>query len=72
MTKKEASGPRLSLNPVKCDAHGLCLQALPEMLRADPWGYPVVVDAPVPPRLLSHARRAVAVCPTLALKLLDE
>jgi ferredoxin len=72
MSKKEKPGPRLSLNPIACDAHSLCLQAFPEMLTADPWGYPVLTDAPVPPHLLNHARRAVAACPTLALKLLEE
>jgi ferredoxin len=69
MTQDQSGGPRLRLNPIACDAHGLCIQALPEMLRPDPWGYPVVADAPVPPHLLAHARRAVAACPTLALKL---
>jgi ferredoxin len=69
MSKEPTSGPRLRLNPIRCDAHGLCLQALPEMLKPDPWGYPVLTDVPVPPRLLAHARRAAAVCPTLALKL---
>lgn len=69
MSRDQTDGPRLRLNPVLCDAHGLCLQALPEMLEPDPWGYPVLPDAPVPPRLLAHARRAAALCPTLALKL---
>jgi len=69
VTREESSGPRLRLNPIQCEAHGLCLQALPEMLTSDPWGYPVLIDAPVPPHLLAHARRAVTVCPTLALKL---
>ena len=69
MTKDETAGPRLRLNPIPCEAHGLCLQALPEMLTADPGGYPVLANAPVPPHLLAHARRAVPACPTLALKL---
>jgi ferredoxin len=68
-SRNQPGGPRLKLDPIRCDAHGLCLQALPEMLRPDPWGYPVLADAPVPPRLLAHARRAAAACPTLALKL---
>ena len=72
MSREATSGPRLLLNPIKCEAHGLCIQALPEMLTADPWGYPVLADAPIPPHLLAHASRAVAACPTLALRLLVE
>jgi ferredoxin len=71
MSKYEVEGPRLRLNPIRCEAHGLCLQALPEMLKTDPWGYPVLPDAPVPAALLGHARRAVALCPTLALELVS-
>lgn len=70
MTKRDG-GPRVELNPIRCKAHGLCIEALPELLTADPWGYPVIADRPIPPHLLSHARRAVAACPTLALSLRD-
>jgi ferredoxin len=61
----------LRVNPIACDAHGLCSQLLPELISADPWGYPVISPGPVPLRLLSLARRAVADCPTLALLLAE-
>jgi len=60
---------RLSVNPIACDAHGLCAELLPELIELDEWGYPVVSAEPVPRPLLKHARRAVAACPTLALLL---
>lgn len=60
---------RLRVNPIACDAHGLCAELLPELVELDEWGYPIVSSEPVPPRLLKHARRAVAACPTLALLL---
>jgi ferredoxin len=60
---------RLRVNPIACDAHGLCGELLPELIELDEWGYPIVPAHPVPPRLLRHARRAVASCPTLALLL---
>jgi len=63
---------RLRVNPIACEAHGVCLELLPELLGADPWGYPVVSEHPVPDRLLGHARRAVESCPTLALLLVEE
>lgn len=62
---------RLRVNPIMCDGHGLCADLLPEMIRLDDWGYPIL-DAPdVSPDLLALARRAADACPTLAL-LLDE
>jgi ferredoxin len=39
------------------------------MVTLDPWGYPVIAPGPVPAELDEHARRAVASCPTLALRL---
>jgi ferredoxin len=42
---------------------------LPELISADPWGYPIIGPGPVPQQLLPLARRAVAACPTLALML---
>ncbi len=69
-----AGGPvsrRLRVNPIACDAHGLCAELLPELIELDEWGYPVVSGEPVPRPLQKHARRAVAACPALAL-LLEE
>jgi ferredoxin len=67
------SGQRyeLRVNPIACEAHGLCIELLPELISADPWGYPVVRPGPVPDDLLALARRAVTDCPTLALLLAD-
>jgi ferredoxin len=60
---------RLALDPTACTGHGLCADLLPELVRLDEWGYPILLTADVPPRLASHARRAVRACPTLALRL---
>ncbi len=59
------------VNPIACDAHGICAELLPEMIRLDEWGYPIVDASPLPPHLESLARRAVAACPTLALIIRD-
>ena len=59
----------LRVNPIACDGHGLCAELLPELIQLDDWGYPIVDGRPVPKELLSHARRAVDACPTLALAL---
>jgi len=62
---------RLRVNPIACTGHGMCAELLPELIRLDPWGYPVITDDVVPRALADHARRAVGACPTLAL-LTDE
>ena len=59
----------LRVNPIACDAHGLCAELVPELIRLDEWGYPIVAETPVPARLSKHAKRAVAACPALALLL---
>jgi ferredoxin len=63
------SDERLRVNPILCDAYGHCAELLPELIEADEWGYPIIGDAPVPPGLRAEARRAVAGCPRLALRL---
>jgi ferredoxin len=45
----------------------MCAELLPEFITLDPWGYPIVPDEPVPEDLKGLARKAAAVCPTLAL-----
>ncbi len=59
----------LRVNPILCDAHGVCAQLLPELIRLDRWGYPVLASATVPPDLEPLARRTVTSCPRLALLL---
>jgi ferredoxin len=58
---------RLRVNPITCDAHGVCAELLPEFIKLDPWGYPIVPRADLPADLVEHARLAAAACPTLAL-----
>jgi ferredoxin len=60
---------RLVLNPIKCVGHGMCAELFPERITLDDWGYPMIDPKPIPANLEDHARRAVAVCPTLALVL---
>jgi ferredoxin len=59
----------LVIDPIACDGHGVCAELLPEMIRLDPWGYPLISGGEVPPQLVDHARRAVTSCPRLALTL---
>lgn len=59
----------LRLDPIACDGHGLCAELFPERIELDDWGFPIVDPTPIPGNLERLARKAVAECPTCALKL---
>jgi len=59
----------LQLDPVACDGFGHCAELLPELIRLDEWGYPVVDDGPIPPELADLVAQAVRACPRKALLL---
>jgi ferredoxin len=61
--------PDLIVDRIACDGYGMCAELLPELIDLDDWGYPIVRAGGVPDALVEHARRAVAVCPVLALRL---
>ena len=64
-----ARRPQLEVDWPSCDGRGLCAELLPELIARDDWGFPLLATREVPPELVAHARRAVAACPTLALRL---
>lgn len=59
----------LRIDRIRCEGRGLCAELLPELIELDDWGYPILRRPQVPGDLEAHARRAVAVCPVLALRL---
>jgi len=59
----------LVIDRIACDGYGMCAELLPELIDLDDWGYPIVRAGGVPDALTDHARRAVAVCPVLAIRL---
>ena len=62
---------RLRVDWITCEGRGLCIEMLHELVDPDDWGYPIIDEAPVPAPLDERARRTVAACPTLALRLDD-
>jgi ferredoxin len=62
---------RIRVNPIACDGHGLCAELLPERIKLDDWGYPIVDETPLTRELERHAKRAVDACPVLALALVE-
>jgi len=60
---------KLAVDRIKCDGRGLCAELLPELIRLDDWGYPILAPGPIPEHLRTLAQRAVEDCPVLAIAL---
>ena len=58
----------LVVDRIACDGFGMCAELLPEIIELDDWGYPIVHSL-MPKKLLPMARRAIDVCPVLALRI---
>ena len=62
---------RIRLDPITCDGRGLCAEVLPELIRLDDWGFPIIAKGVVPENLVDTAEEAVRLCPKLALRLVE-
>ena len=62
---------RIRVDWPACKANGVCAVVVPELVRLDEWGYPLLPVKPVPDGLASNAERAVSQCPTQALRLIE-
>lgn len=60
---------RLRVDPIACTGHGICAELLPEMIRLDDWGYPIIEEGGIQLPLMDDVRRTIAACPALALRL---
>lgn len=59
----------LAVDRIRCDGRGLCAEILPELIRLDDWGYPILASGSVPEHLVPLAERAAEDCPVLAITL---
>ena len=60
---------QLDIDWTRCDGHGLCAALLPARITRDEWGFPVIAGHPIEPGEERALRRAITVCPSLALRL---
>jgi ferredoxin len=60
---------KLQVDWTRCDGHGMCAELLPGRILRDEWGFPMIADSPVRPSEEKQTRRAIGVCPSLALRL---
>ncbi|CAA0124846.1 Ferredoxin fas2 [Mycolicibacterium vanbaalenii] len=59
---------KLIIDRKRCEGHGLCAEAAPELLRLDDNGDLIVAPEEVPPSSISAARAAAFACPVAALE----
>ena len=59
----------LEIDWTRCHGHGLCAEMLPDRIGIDDWGFPIIRRSSVGAGEIENARRTVAVCPALALRL---
>jgi ferredoxin len=59
----------LEIDWTRCDGHGLCAALVPNRIVMDEWGFPLIRRTTVDDAELIDTRRAVAMCPALALRL---
>ena len=64
--------PRLVVNPIACEAVGVCVHLAPDLVTLDRWGYPVLSAKPLDARDVRLAKRAVSGCPRQALGLTQD
>ena len=58
---------RVRVNPIACEAHGMCAELLPERITLDEWGYPLSTSTPLHGAQVEHAQPRGTACPTFAL-----
>ena len=68
-TPGSAAKLAVQIDRIRCDGYGMCAELLPESIVLDDWGYPIIRPGALPDDLVGLARRAVDVCPVLALGL---
>lgn len=62
----------IAVDPTMCEANGVCVEVLPEVLDLGDDDVLRVRLRTMPPDLLERAREAVRVCPKQALRLAGE
>ena len=60
---------KLEIDWTRCDGHGLCAAVLLGRIALDEWGFPIIAAAAVRGAEVTSVRRAIGVCPALALRL---
>jgi ferredoxin len=69
MSEEKRGRATLRIDRERCEGHGQCALAAPGLLHIDDKTGEVVIDVPDVSTHLEAARRAVNVCPAIALRI---
>lgn len=61
----------LLVDPTICDGVGICAIKASHLIELDYWGFPIVDDSALTPKLEREALRAIRACPKRALLLVE-
>jgi ferredoxin len=67
----KAAEAQLHVDWTRCDGHGTCADLLPDLIKRDDWGYPILKPAATISRRRQRVDLAVEACPMLALKVVS-
>jgi ferredoxin len=65
----EARPGHVAVDRARCEGHGMCEDAAPELFRLDDDGELQILAEEIPPELQRKAESAVRLCPVAALRL---
>jgi ferredoxin len=60
---------RILLDEARCEGHGVCEEAAPQMYRLDDEGVPEILYDPVPAEFEALAESGARLCPVAALRI---
>lgn len=57
------------VDPIRCEGIGMCAHLAGDVIRIDPWGFPIVPSGPLTAREVVALERAASGCPRQALRM---
>ena len=63
---------RVEVDRARCEGHGMCEGAYPEVFRLDDDGELEILEAEIPPDRRRRVESAVRLCPVAALRLRED
>ncbi|MDA8027276.1 MAG: ferredoxin [Actinomycetota bacterium] len=62
---------KIVIDPTRCQGHGTCAALLAEYIEMDKWHYPILSKNQLKDSHMEAAKKAVQLCPELAIKIVE-
>ncbi len=63
---------KVIIDPTRCTGHGTCAQLLTDNISLDKWHFPILERSKLREAHFDLAKRAVQLCPELAISIVEE